>query len=112
MSRLSKLTGKPKEVEIEGEKITLYPLKGKHLHMFAKKDVSEEQALKMSRDIIRSSWDPDESITDEELDNLPLKVMNKLLEEIMDLNGLKENEPGIGKIKEKIALRQQQKVGG
>lgn len=101
MSRLSKFFGKPKEIEIEGEKFLFHPLKGKHLLLFMQEAVSGEEKYKISKEIIKQSLLPSEpEITDEEIDELEVKVFNKLLEAAMDVNGMTEDER-IRLIKEK-----------
>ena len=84
MGSLNKFLGKPKEIEIDGEKIIIHPLKVKDMHLFSNQNASDEQKAKMSTDILRLSIpDADE----EEINNLPVEVFVKLMEEINKLNG-------------------------
>ncbi len=98
MSKLSEFLGEPKEVEIEGKKLTLYPLKVKDLGIF-KESMNEEEMIKVSKEIIRLSLN-DPEVTDQEIDNLKAEVFIKLMDEINKLNGFEDER--IGKIKEKI----------
>jgi len=84
MGSLNKFLGKPKVVNLNGEEITLSPLKVKDMHLFSKQDATEEEKVKMSSDILKLSI-PD--TTEEEIENLPLEVFIKLMEEINKLNG-------------------------
>ena len=89
MGSLNKFLGKPKEIEVEGEKITLYPLKVKDMHLFSNTDASEEEKAKMSRDILKLSI-PD--ATAEEIENLPLETFTTIMEEINKLNGFTDEK--------------------
>jgi len=84
MGSLHKFLGKPKEIEMEGEKLTIYPLKVKDMSLFSNQNATEEEKVKMSRDILKLSI-PD--ATEEEIENLPLEMFTKLMEEINKLNG-------------------------
>ncbi|RLG13714.1 hypothetical protein DRN69_05155 [Candidatus Pacearchaeota archaeon] len=104
MGSLNKFLGKPKEVEIDGEKITLHPLTVKNMDKFSKQDASDEEKVKMSKEILKLSI-PD--ATEEEIENLPLEVFTKLMEEINKLNGFVDE--GIDKIRLRKRLAQQNK---
>lgn|SRR3990167_10995522 len=103
MSRLSKFFGKPKEIEIEGEKFLIHPLKGKHLQLFMNENATDEQKMKMAKDIVKLSLEPSESeITEEEIGNLPINIFNQILEYAMEVNGLSQNKSALDKIKQSI----------
>lgn len=105
MSKLSKFLGKSKEIEIEGEKINIYPLKVKHLQLFAgKENASDEEKLNLSKEMIKKSL-LDEDVTDEEIDSMDQKVYTNLLKEINILNGFVDEN--IDKIRLTKKLRQQ-----
>jgi len=90
MGSLSRFLGKPKEIEIEGTKITLHPLKVKDMSLFSKQDTTDEEKVKMmSKDILRLSI-PD--ATEEEIDNLPLEIFTKIMEEVNKLNGFTDEK--------------------
>lgn len=100
MSRLSKFLGKPEDIEIEGEKFTIHPLKGKHLQLFMNENMNNEQKMKVAREIVKLSLEPSEpEITDEEIENLPVDIFNFILEKAMEVNGLSEKKDGIERIK-------------
>ena len=85
MGSLSKFLGKPKEIEIEGDKIVIHPLKVKDMHRFSSKEnASPEELDKRSIEILKLSV-PD--TTDEEIENLAMDKFITLMEEINKLNG-------------------------
>lgn len=103
MSRLSKFFNQPQEITIGDEKFLITPLKAKHLHLFMKENMTDEEKANVGKDLIKQSLSPTEpDITDEEISNLPIKIFNNLLEEIMKVNGLGGQDERIRKIKEKI----------
>ena len=100
MGSLSKFLGKPKEIELEGEKITLYPLKVKDIGKFNKPNASEEEKSKMGTEILKLSI-PD--ATEEEINELPMEIFTKLMDEINKLNGFTDEK--LDAIKERIRQR-------
>ena len=84
MGSLSNFLGEPKIVSINGNDITIQPLKVKDMKLFSNQDATEEQQLKMTNDILKLSI-PDS--TAEEIDELPIEVFTQLMEEINKLNG-------------------------
>jgi len=102
MSKLGNFLGSPKEIEIEGlGKIKVYPLKVKDMKIF-KKDMSNEEQIEMSKEIIKRSLQDEKDITDEEIDSLPLQTFTEIMDAINDVNGFNENESAINKIKSRI----------
>ena len=55
MGALSKFLGNPKEIEINGEKITIHPLKVKDMKLFAKQNPTEEETQEIGKKIIKLS---------------------------------------------------------
>jgi len=106
MSQLSKFLGTSKEVDINGEKVTIYPLKVKDLGMF-KETMSDEEKVKLSKEIIKRSL-KDPEITDEEIDNMDMGSFVKLMDEINKLNGFEDER--IRKIKEKAIQARTQRA--
>jgi len=97
-SKLNEFLGSPKEVEIRGKKIKIYPLKVKDLKLF-KENMTDEEKVNVSREIVKRSLnDPD--ITDEEIENMDMEIFVQLMDEINKLNGFEDER--IAKIKEKI----------
>ena len=100
MSRLNKFLAQPKEIEIEGEKFIVHPLKGKHLHLVIKENNDPVEQEKMATEIVFNSLSPSEpDITREEVSELPVGLLNKLLLAVMDVSGLSEDDR-IKKIRE------------
>ena len=88
MGDFNKLKVEPKEIDCDGEKFMIYPLKTKdqYLMMDMKEQNKKEEAY---RKIIRSSLRMPE-ITNEQIDEIPLKYSNLIMEVIMELNGMEE----------------------
>lgn len=101
MGVLSKFLGSPKEIEIDGEKLTIHPLKVKDMEMFSNQNPTEEQTKKMGQKMIKLSI-PD--ATDEEVDGLSMNAFVKIMDEINKLNGFKDER--LESIKAKIAREQ------
>ena len=101
MSKLGKFLGKAEEIEIQGEKLMLYPLTVKDLELFVgKQDASPEEQMKVNREIIKKSL-KDEAITDEEIEGMNTDAFIKLMDAISKINGFEDER--IKQIKEKIA---------
>ena len=95
MSRISNFLGQPKDIDIESnidgkkvsEKFKIHPLTGKHLHLFmsmgenATAKDKEETAFQIVYESLKPS-EPD--LTLEEVSNLPIGIINKLLLVCMD----------------------------
>jgi len=103
MGSLSKFLGSPKEIEINGEKLTINPIKVKDMELFSKQNPTETEVKEMGKKIIKLSI-PD--ATDEEIDSLSMDAFIKIMDEINKLNGFK-NE-ALESIKGKIAKSKQQ----
>jgi len=89
MGTLDKFLGTPKEVEILGEQVTLVPIKVKDLGKVIKQNPTEEEVKQISKELIKLSV---EGSTDEIIDNLPIEVFIKLVDEINILNGFKDEQ--------------------
>jgi len=103
MGALNRLMGSPKEIDIDGNKILLHPIKVKDMAKVSNENPTPEEALAMARNIIKLSI---EDTNNEEIDELPLKTYLKILDEVYKLNGF-ENEKA-GRIKAAVAARQKQ----
>jgi len=101
MSSLNKFLGSPKEIDLDGEKITLHPLKVKDLSKFSNPNASQEEKAKMSVEILKLSL-PD--ATEDEINSLPVEVFTRLMDEINKLNGF--SDEGIDKIRLERKIRQ------
>ena len=89
MGALEKFLGSPKEIEIDGVKLTLKPLKVKDMSKFAKSNPTEEESKQIGKEILLLSI---EGTTQEEVDNLPMEIFTKILDEINLLNGFKDEQ--------------------
>ena len=103
MSKIGNLLGSPKKVRINDVEIEIIPLKVKDMMKFGEKDLTKlsiDEQMKINCDMIKKSM-PSGEVTDEEIYNMKPGAYTKLLQEIMNLNGLGENE-SISGIKAKI----------
>lgn len=92
MSKLGKFLGHSEEVEIQGEKLMIYPLKVKDLKLFmGKENASPQEQMNMSKQIIKKSL-RDEEVTDEEVDDMNTEAFMELMNAINKLNGFKDDK--------------------
>jgi len=103
MGTLSKFLGKPKEIELNGEKLIIHPLKVKDMELFSKQQPTEAEVKQMSTQIIKLSI-PDSTV--EEIEGLDMDTFVKLMGEINELNGFKDER--LDTIKARIAQAKQQ----
>ena len=89
MSSLGKFLGQPKEIEIDGEKIMLHPLKVKDMSKFSNQNASDEEKTKMSTEILKLSI---QDATEEEINSLPVEMFVKIMDEINKLNGFNDEK--------------------
>jgi len=87
MGTLSKFLGKPKDITINGEILTIHPLKVKDMELFSKQQPTEAEIKKMSTEIIRLSIP---GATAEEIEGLDMDTFVKIMGEINTLNGFKD----------------------
>ena len=99
MNKLKEFIGAPKETDINGKKLTLYPLKVEDLKLFKEKLTEEEQVQVAVKIIQKSINDPE--VTEEDVKEMGMEEFVLLMDEIYKLNGM-ENERII-KIKERVA---------
>jgi hypothetical protein len=99
MSRLSKFLAEPVEVDINGEKIKIFPLKVKDLTLF-QENPSKEDQNKINKEIIKRSL-VEEELTDEDIDNLDIQTFTKIMDAVNKANGFTNEQ--VRAIKEKIA---------
>jgi len=90
MSIISQLAGKGKKVNINGVEIEIEPLKAKDMDLFLDMDRPGKEKEAIKEIIIRSIKTPDEEITPEEIDSISIGNLKLLMEEILELNGMKE----------------------
>lgn len=95
MNNLSKFLGSPKEVEINGQKITIKPIKVSDIGKLNIKNPTPEQTLQISKTMVRLSIEEWKDLTDEELDEIPLGTWTEILEEINLVSGFKDERTEI-----------------
>ena len=100
MGSLEKFLGKTKEITIDGDKVTLHPLKVKEMVKFNIKDPTSGQEMDLAKEMVKISVHGE---TEETIDNLPLGVFRTLVEEISKFNGFTDERAT--KIKDVIRAR-------
>jgi hypothetical protein len=91
MGRFSNLTlGKGKEVTIGDEKFEIKPLTGKHMGLFMELGDEKTKNEAANKLILYSLKEADNTITDEDVNELPLNELSKLMEVILEVNELTE----------------------
>lgn len=91
MSKLEKLMGKGKEIEISGIHIDIKPLTVSSLPLLMKMSQQENpevQAKAIQEILYKTLKDGIPDCTDKEIDNLPLEHLQKIMEAIMEVNQL------------------------
>lgn len=106
MAGIKELVGAPKDVEIEGKSVRIYPLKVKDMEIFNKQNPTPEEQKEMSKELIIRSI-KDEDVTKDDIENMTMEAFLKLAEEVNKLNGFAEDDR-VGKVKEKIAQQRKQ----
>lgn len=100
MGKISEFVGSPKEVEFQGQKYKIRPLKVKDLESLnVNENASNKEKMNMAKKMIVKSLEED--VTEEEVSEMPAGLFTKLMNEINDLNGFEE-EDGARKLKEKL----------
>lgn len=92
MGKFSRLLqAKGKDVEIDGEVFNIKPLGGKYMGLFLGMDNSDEKKTKAIYELVLISLQQtDESITAEDINELPLKYIMDIFQAIMEVNEFKE----------------------
>ena len=101
MGALDRLMGSSKEIDIDGQKITINPLTVKDMAKVTKTNPTPEESVELAKNIIKLSV---EDTNDEEIEKLPLEKYLKLLGEINKLNGFEDEQAG--RIKAAVTARQ------
>jgi len=94
MSRLSRLAGQAKEVEILGEKFVLKPLTVKDMDLIMELENESKRANAMKKIIAKTLKDAVPDATDEEIDSVAIENFAQLTDAIMEVNGLKDVPQG------------------
>lgn len=109
MSRISQLAGKGKMVEIGGVEIMVEPLSVKDMDLMVKLEDKDKMDWAMKEIITRTLRKADDTVTEEEIENISMDNTKLLMEVIMEINGLKE-EKTTNKFLEKVKKAQQGNV--
>ena len=87
MSKIGKFLGHSEEVVVQGETLTITPLKVKDLKLFmGKENASQEEQMELSKEIIKKSL-IEEDVTDEEIDAMNTEAFMELMDQINKVNG-------------------------
>ncbi len=92
MSKISQLAGKGKIVKIGGIDINLEPLAVKDMDLMVKLEDKNKKEAAMKEIIIRTLKNADESVTEEEVENISMEHLQALMDEILTINGLSEEK--------------------
>ena len=94
MGRLDKLLGKPKEIEIEGEKITIHPLSVENLdvvmNLSSENEVTRNAASKRLMELTLKKAFPEEP--PERIKQVALSHLKTFSEAIMDVNNINQDD--------------------
>lgn len=94
MSRLSKLLGKPKEIEINGEVFTFKPLTVKDIDLMMDLESEAKRANAMQKIITKTLKEACPEATEEEIAGVAVTHLEALTNAIMEVNGLiKDGNP-------------------
>lgn len=89
MGRFSTLTrSEGKEITIGDEKFSIKPLVGKYLGLFMDMEDSKKKESVMKKIILISLQETDSTITEADIDELPLKHIMEIFEVISEVNEL------------------------
>ena len=116
MSKLDKLVGKGKEIEIGGIHIDIKPLTVSSLPLLMKvgdEENKEAQANAVQELVNRTLKDSIPDCTQEEIDNISLEHLTKIMEAIMEVNQLEgtDNKEFLDKIKAKQNVGRTKETG-
>ena len=92
MSRLDKLLGKGKEVDLGGEIILIKPLKIKDIDLFMSLSDDAKRVESIKKIIEKTLKESVPDATDEELDGISVEYVMTLLPEILEINGLSKED--------------------
>jgi hypothetical protein len=115
MSRLSRFQARPKEVELkvtneegkeETETIKITPFKTKDIELLMDMGKPEKQAKSTKEVLKRVLKENYPDATDEEFDNMSYEYVNKIMEAILEVNGLNEQDVK-AKFLEEVKKKQQ-----
>ena len=94
MSKLDKLLGKNKEVNIGGVDLIIKPLPIDHLELFLDLEIDSKRAGALKELITLTLKNSVPDATDAEIKGVAIEHFKKLVEVILDVNGLKNDDKG------------------
>ncbi len=102
MSELSKLFGKEEEVEIKGVKFKIKPLTVADLDLISGIDPDKPNAAAMKGLIEKVLKDSFPDATEEEINKIPINIVNELTEKIADVNKLGRSSDAESRLKARV----------
>ncbi len=105
MSRVERLFGKPVVIEIEGEKLDIYPMKGKDMDLILdmESDNKEIKLHAMQNILIRTIKRAIPEATDAEILEIPFNNIKIIFDAALKANAIKDvDTDGLSLIKNKI----------
>ena len=93
MSKISKLLGKPKDIELEGETYTFKPLTVDNIDLIMDLENESKRAEAMKKIVKITLKDAVPDASEEEINGVAISHFQKLTEAIMDVNGLNNAKP-------------------
>lgn len=91
MSRLSKLVAKPVEVDVEGDKYTIYPFTIQDLDLVSELSIPEKQNKALKGLVFKAIKSSEPDATDEEINRISLSYFNKFSQAVLKANGLMDD---------------------
>jgi len=88
MSKLDKLFGKPKVIELEGELFEIFPLEISDLSLIMQLEDPDKMPTAMAKIVKKTLQKAVPDATEEEVSKVGLKHFKKLSTAIMEVNGL------------------------
>jgi hypothetical protein len=117
MSKLSKFIGLSKEIEIQKEKIKLFPLTVEEMGILDSMDTlgkkenptkeEKEEIAKLGRDLIKAAY-KEEKFTDEEIRQMDLDMYSELFVQVMENTYEMKDGKGLNRIRELKAKAEQE----
>ena len=112
MSKLDKLVGKGKEIEIGGIHIDIKPLTASSMVYLIQLEKEETKAEAIKQIVRTTLKDSVPDATDEEIDKIGIEYVVTIMETIMEVNNLQGIEKGKSEFLENIKAKQNVKRTG
>jgi len=102
MSELNKLVGKGKKIQLGEIEIEIKPLTVSSMPLLMQLDNPEQQGEAIKEMISKTIKDSIPDATDEEIGNVPLEHLSKILEALLEVNKLEVDSPSKKEFIEKL----------